>query len=328
MDSALGEILTYIIRDQFTRLMKSDPFFYKRDEVLNSETWTTDIIDWPSEGVLASVINRNTEHFISPTRNVFFTHGTSSGWGDPHFKDWSGDTFDFHGECDLVLGSAPSFANGRGLTVHVRTTHKWDWSYIESAVVQIGQDTFEIGSFGEYFLNGVEGLEMPAKIAGFDIDLAVSNKKKTEFHIKIGQDSKLVLSSYKFLVRVDWDISGVDAAEFRDSFGLMGAWGNGTHFGRDGTTIIEDANEFGQEWQVRDTDPKLFDRERIPQYPTQCRMPDVEAAAAKRRRLGENAVTVEQASAACSHVVDKKIHEMCMNDVIATQDLQVGQGSY
>jgi hypothetical protein len=41
---------------------------------------------------------------------------------------------------------------------------------------------------------------------------------------------------------------------------------------RDGKTVINDANAFGQEWQLRDTEPILPDRS-SPQHPNVCTMP-------------------------------------------------------
>eukprot|EP00797_Seminavis_robusta_P004586 Sro129_g061630.2 (112) ;mRNA; r:77484-78142 len=38
--------------------------------------------------------------------------------GDLHLNTWKGESFDCHGECDLVMVKAPSLAT----TVHVRTT--------------------------------------------------------------------------------------------------------------------------------------------------------------------------------------------------------------
>ena len=45
---------------------------------------------------------------------------SGGGMGDPHFKTWNNTYFDFHGQCDMVLLSNPSFDGGAGLEVHVR----------------------------------------------------------------------------------------------------------------------------------------------------------------------------------------------------------------
>jgi hypothetical protein len=50
----------------------------------------------------------------------------------------------FHGGCDLVLLSNPGFGNGLGLHIHTRTKVESWWSYIEQAVVQIGDQMIEL----------------------------------------------------------------------------------------------------------------------------------------------------------------------------------------
>ena len=88
--------------------------------------------------------------------------------------------------------------------------------------------------------------------------------------------------------------------------------------GRDGTTILNDPNEFGQEWQVRTDEPKLFQNsERSPQYPQQCVLPDVKSVG---RRLGHS-VALKAAEEACAHWTKNK--KECIFDVMATGDLEV-----
>jgi hypothetical protein len=41
--------------------------------------------------------------------------------GDPHFKTFGGEMYDFHGECDLVLLHNPEFNNNLGMDIHIRT---------------------------------------------------------------------------------------------------------------------------------------------------------------------------------------------------------------
>ena len=45
---------------------------------------------------------------------------------------------------------------------------------------------------------------------------------------------------------------------FGDSLGLMGTYHNGLKMSRDNTTVLEEPNDFGQEWQVMPWEPKLF----------------------------------------------------------------------
>jgi len=130
-------------------------------------------------------------------------------------------------------------------------------------------------------------------------------------------------------VRVDWDICESDASDFVDMLGLLGPFGNGTHLARDGTTVLKDPKEYGREWQVRsDMDPLLFDELRPPQYPAKCIMPDLEFQTSSLRRRLASGISADQASAACGHVVEERMHAMCVSDVLATQDLSVAEGAY
>ena len=61
-------------------------------------------------------------------------------------QTWTGHPFDFQGECDLVLADAPHFADGLGMTVHIRTKIRYSYSYVESAIIRIGNDILQ-GTF-------------------------------------------------------------------------------------------------------------------------------------------------------------------------------------
>ena len=65
-------------------------------------------------------------------------------FGDPHFKTWAGEFYDFHGVCDLVLIKNPEFKNGLGMHIHLRTTRTRMWSYVSSAAIRIGEDILEV----------------------------------------------------------------------------------------------------------------------------------------------------------------------------------------
>merc|ERR1719491_792447 len=64
--------------------------------------------------------------------------------GDPHITTWGEVTYDFHGECDLVLLENPNFNGGLGMDIHVRSKKMFHWSYISSAALLIGDDIFEV----------------------------------------------------------------------------------------------------------------------------------------------------------------------------------------
>merc|ERR1712183_1145735 len=64
--------------------------------------------------------------------------------GDPHFKTWPQEHFEYHGQCDMILTKDKNFAGGIGLEVQIRTKLIRFWSYIKSAVIRIGDDILEV----------------------------------------------------------------------------------------------------------------------------------------------------------------------------------------
>ncbi|CAB9519062.1 expressed unknown protein [Seminavis robusta] len=244
------------------------------------------------------------------------------GGGDPHFETWTGHKFyDYMGACDLHLVQAPHFAPALPLTIDVRTKIRSWYSFIESAVVQIGDETLEIGSFGEYLLNGVEGAEMPNTIAGFDVNAFNPTKNVHILEIYIDEDEKIILRSFKDMVTVK--IDNAKKEQFHGSAGMMGEFETGHVLARDGMTRMEDPIAIANEWQVRDTEPMLFNSVNGPQYPQACRMPERTAQQAQRR-LGGITVSKSEAETACAHW-SKAMREACVSDVIATGDLELAE---
>ena len=82
-------------------------------------------------------------------------------------------------------------------------------------------------------------------------------------------------------------------------------------------------NAFGQEWQVRVFEPKLFRIVEGAQAPQLCEAP---SAVETRRRLGESFVTQQEAEIACS-CVNPMDRDLCIFDVMATNDLDLA-GAY
>jgi DNA-binding protein YbaB len=244
----------------------------------------------------------------------------ASGSGDPHFKTWSGDKFDYHGECDLVLVQNPDFASGMGLHIHIRTTRVKYFSYIESIAIMIGGKVLEFNNdVANFKISGkpVEPIRKyhETKIAGFVIrrdPKAISIRLDAESGARID----LIQRSNGFpAVVLD---GGDDQILFKGSLGLLGDWETGKRLARDGKTEMmdEDATEFALEWQVRDTDPKLFWTPRFPQWPTQCLPPKKMLG----NRLGLSHVKAE-AEKACAHWKDDM--DDCIFDVIATRNVLV-----
>jgi hypothetical protein len=240
--------------------------------------------------------------------------------GDPHFKTWRGQRFDFHGECDLVLLHSSAFESGLGLDVHIRTKIRRDMSYISSAALRIGSDVLEVESQGVYYLNGVAGAALPAEFSGFEFLHTQPSDKQHVFEVHLGGREGIKVKTYKDFVSVL--IEQGENKHFGDSAGLMGDFQMGHMIARDGKTVIEDANAFGQEWQVLHSEPSLFQAVRLPQHPNVCTMPTPVQASQLRRRLSESSSVDELAAEkACAHWGEGK--DDCVFDVLTTGDLEM-----
>lgn len=247
------------------------------------------------------------------------------------------------GECDLVLIHAPNFHDETGATctldIHVRTKIRYEYSFIASAVLRIGDDTLEVASYGGYAVNGIYNADIvtnidndvdnvnkkgaPLELAGFPIYYSHPNPKQHIFTVAIGPHENITLSSFKDLVSVK--IDGGNHANFGESVGIMGSF-SGEMLARDGTVMraavdmadqgISHTNAFGQEWQVREgEDPMLFTTRRAPQYPQKCILPTTTAATSyeKRRRLGET-IARTVAENACSYLRTEEQKQACIFD--------------
>lgn len=250
--------------------------------------------------------------------------------GDPHITLWSGDKYDFHGACDLILLQSPNFANGLGLAVHIRTkSHSW-WSSIETALVRVGDNTVEIMGSNDgsasYWINGggqMEVQKLETFLGDYPLKMHQITDHQARIRIDLGNGDAISLETFKHFVRVN--VKGKTAGNFEGSSGLMGSYPDGHKVARDGSTILNDPIEFGQNWQVLDTEPMLFHNRDGVQHPAQCAMPN-SGVEAYRRRLGESAITKEDAALACARV-EPKDRDACIFDVLATNDKDIA-GSY
>ena len=247
----------------------------------------------------------------TPKDTVPKTQG--GGGGDPHFKTWTGQKFDYHGECDLVLVNSPAFANGLGLRVHIRTTRVGYYSYIERIAVNIGSDVLEFDNhLDNYLLNGKKAGEKP-RLAGYEIR---HFKKAKAISVRLNDRTKSKIDLFHRRNGMPYVVvdGGHDKDLFQGGLGLIGDWENGSMVARDGKTEVTDATEFALEWQVRDTEPMLFQNIRAPQFPQVCTPP-------KKRmggRLGDSHMK-EKAEKVCEAWKEDK--DDCIFDVMATRDL-------
>lgn len=219
----------------------------------------------------------------------------------------------------MVLLHAPDAVANNDIDIHIRTKPRFEYSYIESAAISIGQDTLEIASYGEYWLNGVEGAEMPATMEGFSVTHEQVNKKKHVFKIAMdGSEEAIVVTTFKDLVSVA--VENASLANFGSSVGLMGNYGSGSLLARDGSTVMEDHSLFGQEWQVLESERQLFSSPSP--YLGQACVPA--ASTSKGRRLGET-IAMDAAEKACAHYEESEKRDMCIFDVMAMGDLEVAE---
>lgn len=259
-----------------------------------------------------------------PTNTEPPTPSNPTSNGDPHFTTWAGEHFDFHGECDLVLIHNPTFANGLGLEVHVRTKVETWYSYIETAAIRIGDETLEVKGGQHnctFWFNGKPMGELQdghGSLGDFPLHSKRLNPHHGKIRIELGNHNSLTVESYRDFVRVN--VGAKDPVQFEGSIGMLGMHPGGQRMARNKTTIIKDVNEFGQEWQVLSTEAKLFHRDGAVRPPMKCLMPnDGQISKHMRRRLGAGAITKEEAAKTCAQVEEAERQE-CIFDVLATQD--------
>eukprot|EP00526_Cylindrotheca_closterium_P011696 CAMPEP_0113614296 /NCGR_PEP_ID=MMETSP0017_2-20120614/7090_1 /TAXON_ID=2856 /ORGANISM="Cylindrotheca closterium" /LENGTH=491 /DNA_ID=CAMNT_0000523453 /DNA_START=57 /DNA_END=1532 /DNA_ORIENTATION=- /assembly_acc=CAM_ASM_000147 len=256
--------------------------------------------------------------------------------GDPHFKTWTDEHFEYHGQCDLVLAKDPDFADGLGMDVHIRTKVVRYWSYIKSAAIRIGNDILEIeGSATEfdsethYWFNFDYQGEL-TEFAGFPVKIfAQQGTRVHKNRIEIDLSSKypgqkIVLSTFKEFVKVQFENSSAEA--YGNTVGMLGDYKTGKTLARDGVTGLHDFTDYGHEWQVLPSDGMLFREVSHPQFPEPCIDPE-DPRGQRQRRLDESTVSIEDAEAACASLKDELDRKDCVYDIIATQDMDMA-GAY
>jgi len=255
-----------------------------------------------------------------PTEAPGPVSGGGSG-GDPHFTTWTNQHYDFHGHCDLVLVKNQSFRNGKGISIHIRSSeYKTFFSYISAVAVKIGDDILEVGGDGTHYVNGIA--QAPLKSLGrgrFRITYKENNVQGLRRIYKIGLDAHtaIVIRVHGEWIRVQ--INNAKEKDFQSSVGLMGSFQDGTLLGRDDETAFTSINDFGMEWQVHeDLDGQLF--QTPSPYPDKCNMPSEADMPSRRRRLSESTVSEEDAVRACSQWGKDGLKD-CVMDVLVSDNL-------
>ena len=229
-----------------------------------------------------------------------------------------------------MLVSNPSFDFGQGLDIHVRTKHmsNQQYSFVSNAAVRIGNDVLEVVDDGSHFVNGVISAELPAKLGGFAVTKNVQQVCKgrdgdrcsevTNFFVSLAGGDAIRIKVASNMLHVD--VKGSDE-NFQGSVGLMGTYPAEHHgkIARDGVTFLREADTFSEEWQVLESEPKLFQEARFPQHPQVC-TPAIQPPAAQRAlREVEDKEARLAAEEACAHVEGYE-WEFCVFDVMATGD--------
>jgi hypothetical protein len=243
-------------------------------------------------------------------------------------KTWHGLVYDFHGECDLLLVRSEKFHNNLGFEVQIRTQIRRDWSFIKEAALRIGDQVFEVTKDMVYHSNlathgfrrrginhlgGRDGV-LPQKIAGFPISYVNYDTRRHKFEVDMGDKGIVSFKMYGDFLAVTVQRASED---FSDAVGLMGDFVTGELKGRDGR-VMTNTDEFGLEWQIRDSDKHLFTELHGIQFPQTCKMPPPEAIA--RRRLAESSITYQEAAKACAGM-EEESRDACIFDILSTGDL-------
>ena len=143
---------------------------------------------------------------------------------------------------------------------------------------------------------------MPFAMGGeFVATHKIDSHKKHTFTIQTGQDEAIIVTTQKDMVNIK--IANASYVNFASSTGLMGSFKDGSLLARDGVTIMDNHDLFGQEWQVTNADGVLF------QTPSPYEVCVPPHSMEQGRRLEENSVSVdeEEAAMACAHLEDKII---------------------
>lgn len=236
--------------------------------------------------------------------------------GDPHVFRWGGEKYSYHGQCDLVLLSSPTFGDGLGLDVHVRTTVESFFSYIEATAMKVGEHVINVNGDG-FWLDHHQVTNFPTAEGRLQIEQYFqSNKALIMYHILLDGEKfmeiKVPANKYIFVRPM---LTGEHTVA-----GLMGKYPTGELIGRDGVTEFVDTNEYGEEWQVKPFEDMMFlDSRNI----GKCTYPDKNAWAASRKLRSKD--LNEKAIAACAHV-DAEIASFCIEDVMATGDVGIADG--
>ena len=205
--------------------------------------------------------------------------------------------------------------NNVGLRLYIRTIRVGYFSYVERAALQIGSDVLEFANdVDNYLLNGVVPTGKKVTMAGFEVRtyrravsvrLNESTKAKIDFYVK---DNGMPY----------FNVDAGGTTMFEGSAGLLGDWETGQFIARDRMTVLEGPEAHALEWQVRDTEPVLFQSIRAPQFPATCLPPKKMLG----KRLGDTHMRAKAEKVCAAQSGD---FDNCIFDVMATRNMNAAE---
>ena len=260
--------------------------------------------------------------------SFLYTVSSADAGGDPHFVGFGNHAFSWQGVCDLILLKTPKLSSSEPeLSIHIRTKRIRQWSAIGAVAIQIGNEVMEVESnSGELRMNGKEISTIKSKFVS--VTKTKRLKKVVVYTFNFGKKRKLEVEANVRTKMLYTSLKGDYPAE---TVGLLGSPHKPGMFARDGSDMIgTDVNSFVESWQIRNDDPKLFNKAESPQYPSRCCYSrECDNKQSNERRLKEvQTMNRETAIAACSAHLVTQLREFCIEDVLATGDIETATSSF
>jgi hypothetical protein len=102
-----------------------------------------------------------------------------------HRLHWSktGNSFSDGDKLDFFVGKCPrnnrTFTPGLDLSIHIRTKIRYEFSFVQSAAIQVGEDILEVAGFGEYDYNDDESADLAgAHLTAIQLSITLQTSRK------------------------------------------------------------------------------------------------------------------------------------------------------
>eukprot|EP00535_Pseudo-nitzschia_heimii_P013497 CAMPEP_0197196758 /NCGR_PEP_ID=MMETSP1423-20130617/32524_1 /TAXON_ID=476441 /ORGANISM="Pseudo-nitzschia heimii, Strain UNC1101" /LENGTH=522 /DNA_ID=CAMNT_0042650571 /DNA_START=68 /DNA_END=1632 /DNA_ORIENTATION=+ len=155
----------------------------------------------------------------------------SKEYGDPHFRTWGNNFYDFQRSCDMI------HVRNSFLDFHIRTKYRGGFSAVTKLALRFTTDIMEMADDGSLALNGAPATA-PFNLDGIYPVTSVVTGYGTEVTVLMsGGQSMLLTSRGRGGINIWIDAHGSD---FCDSQGMAGTWVQEGWFERDGVTEMTD----------------------------------------------------------------------------------------